>query len=79
MRGSGPEKDRGASLSCFVLRCRSAYNSEGTLATPGIVSVMSVELDFSEICAYVTFACAVIEVGTTRQGIRRCGEGDTGR
>ncbi len=53
------EKDRGASLSCFVLRCRSAYNSEGTLATPGIVSVMSVSLDFSEICAYVISAASV--------------------
>ena len=59
MRGGGPEKDRGASLSWQVLRCRSAYNSEGTLATPGIVSVMSVGLDFSEICAYVIFVSPV--------------------
>ena len=44
-----------------MLRYRSAYNSEGTLATPGIVSVMSVELDFSEICAYVSFAALVIK------------------
>ena len=80
MRGRGPEKDRGASLSCFVLRCRSAYNSEGTLATPGIVSVMSVGLDFSEICAYVSFASFVFHERSTRRGEHAGGgERDAGR